>query len=48
MLKAKPERIKMLMDSYVVPARLIMDIHTEIFDTEELLGLTFPIKYKQL
>ena len=36
------------MRKYVTQARLILDIHTENFDSLDLLSLTFPIKYEQL
>lgn len=36
------------MQVYVEPARLILDMHTENFDCEEMLSLTLPMKYEQL
>jgi hypothetical protein len=47
-LEGKHEMIEELLRNYVRPARLILDIHTENFDSTELLPLTWPIKFEQL
>jgi polyhydroxyalkanoate synthesis regulator phasin len=40
--------IEELLRNYVTPARLILDMHTENFDSPELLSLTLPMNYEQL